>query len=160
MNKKDREIYDWFNRLRTGNLTNFINKHCGKLLDKGLYRDVYDLKRDKDYVVKIQREMSLGDFSNALEWTIWTRNEEWNEFSKYLAPSIAIDDTGQILIQKKVEFKTIEHYPANMPSMFTDFKIQNYGWIGNQIVCVDYASLLIGYTMRMKKVEWWDINAK
>jgi hypothetical protein len=158
--KKDREIYDWFQQIRTGNLVHFINKHCGKLLGKGLYRDVYELKGDKDYVIKIQRAMTQGDFSNALEWNYYQRNEDWDRLIRWLAPAIAIDETSQILVQRRAIFKTIDKYPEKMPSIFSDFKIQNYGWIDKKFVCVDYAGLLLGNTLRLKRAKWWDVNDK
>lgn len=158
MTKKDREIYEWFNKIKTKNVSSFIRKFCGKFLDKGLYRDVYLLKRNLSYVVKIQRNMQAGDFSNAIEWHTWTQIEEYKPLSKYLAPSVAIDETGQILIQKRAIFKSIDNYPDKMPSLFSDFKISNYGWISGQIVCVDYAGLLVGHGLKMKKARWWNID--
>lgn len=156
MTNEDREVYDFFHNNSVKALNNFTKKYCGSYLGKGLYRTVYNYKVNSNYVVKIE-DTSKGSFSNVVEWRIWQDNEEWKKFSKYLSPSIAIDETGQILVQRKVEFKSIDNYPSKMPSVFSDFKIQNYGWIGNQIVCVDYAGLLsrvnFQASLRLKKVK-------
>ncbi|WP_287059492.1 hypothetical protein, partial [Algoriphagus sp.] len=45
-----------------------IEKICGELIGKGTYRDVYELKANPRYVVKIERDMSTGRFCNATEY--------------------------------------------------------------------------------------------
>lgn len=159
MTPRDRKIYEFFENNPIRTLNKFIKTYCGSMLGYGLYRDVYEYKIDTNYVIKIE-DTSKGSFSNVIEWRTWNDNEEWKAFSKWLAPSIAIDETGQILVQRRVIHKTIDKYPKVVPNLFTDFKIQNYGWIGKQFVCCDYGGLLVRSRLGMKKAKWWDIESK
>jgi len=39
-----------------------------------------------------------------------------------------------------------KHIPDKIPAFFTDVKPDNWGWIGNQLVCHDYAHCLEKFT--------------
>ncbi|HEX5704862.1 MAG TPA: hypothetical protein VFX97_16815 [Pyrinomonadaceae bacterium] len=131
---------------------------CAEDLDYGLYRDVYVFKQDRRYVVKVERDMSTGQFANVTEWRNWIDNEEWKEFSRWLAPCHAITESGQILIQRRVYSHSLDHYPERIPALFTDTKRTNFGWIGSRFVCCDY-SYLLSASFRLKKVKWWDVDS-
>lgn len=135
----------------------FCEKHCGQHLGSGLYRDVYVFKQDHKYVVKIERDMTTGAFANVTEWRNWINNKDWEAFSKWLAPCTSINETGQILIQRRVKrvidgMKII--YPEKIPSLFTDTKKFNFGLLNGRLVCCDY-SFLVNCNFRMKKAKWW-----
>jgi len=57
-------------------------------------------------------------------------------------------------------------YPPKVPLFFTDLKIENYGWIGDQFVCVDYGSVYFstmipvrrGKMMLFKRAKWWTVE--
>lgn len=130
---------------------------CGKFLDYGLFRDVYVCKQNPRYVVKIERDMSLGQFANVTEWRNFIDNERFTKFVKWLAPCRFISENGQFLIQDRVYIKPFSSYPSKVPSLFTDLKYQNFGFIGNQFVCCDY-SFLLNVPFRMKKAKWWNVE--
>jgi len=85
-------------------------------------------------------------------------NKEWKWFGKYLAPIELINETGDILVQRRVEFKEKKFYPKKIPILFTDIKQANFGWIDGQFVCCDYAYLLMltikTDSSRYKNANW------
>lgn len=148
-----------FAHLKNKSLKQFIKEMCGEKLGTGLYRDVYVLKDYPDYVVKIERDMGSGMFSNAHEWRHWVQNEDWKWFSQWLAPCEAINETGNILIQRRVTHGKRKDYPKYIPTFFTDLKYRNFGWIGDQFVCCDYAFIPFYIVQegknKMKYAKWW-----
>lgn len=131
-------------------------KLCGKLLGSGLYRDVYECKINPKYVIKIERDPSLAAFANVTEWRNYQNNLEWRFINSWLAPCILINETGQVLIQERVstEGKRRKDYPKYVPSLFTDLKLKNFGWIGDRFVCCDY-SYMLNSEPKMKYAKWW-----
>lgn len=130
---------------------------CGELLDFGLHRNVYILKQNPHYVVKEEKDLSQGYYCNIMEFRTWINNKEWTTFSKWLAPSVMMRKDGYLLIQKRVRFYEKREYPSHIPSLFTDLKRTNFGWIGNRLVCCDYAFLLMNnHSLRLKKAKWWN----
>lgn len=129
---------------------------CGELLGQGTHRDVYVLRQDPSYVVKIEREPGRGAFANAMEYRNWMDNKDWKFLASYLAPCILINETGQVMIQKRVsrDGKRRKDYPKRIPSVITDRKFKNFGWIGDQFVCCDYSFFRI-CTPKMDRVNWW-----
>src|SRR5687768_12087626 len=137
--------------------TAFRKKYCGKKLGSGLYRDVYIFKPDDRYVVKIERNMGTGAFANATEWRNYINNRQWTQLGPWLAPCEAISNSGQILIQQRavrIVDGGSKEYPSKIPSLLTDTKFFNFGWIGKKFVCFDY-SFLLSCDFKMKKVKWW-----
>lgn len=72
---------------------------------------------------------------------------------QWLAPCLIISETGLVLLQRKVKIGNFENYPDRIPSLFTDKKYSNFGWIGKQFVACDYA-FFVQTSFRMKKVTW------
>lgn len=133
---------------------------CGEKIGAGLYRDVYVLKQDSNYVVKVERDMSTGNFANVTEWRNYIENKEWTYIKDWLAPIELITETGQILIQRRVtlEGKKCKDFPKYIPAAFTDLKRKNFGWIGEQFVCCDYSFLIPihpKFNKRLKYAQWW-----
>lgn len=128
---------------------------CGEKIGRGVYRDVYICKVDPHFVVKIERDMSEGYFTNVMEWRNWIDNKDWKQLSNWLAPCEAITESGQLLIQRRVQQYKSRPFPEKIPAIFTDLKRQNFGWIGQRFVCCDYPLFLIrGFYW--KKAKWWD----
>lgn len=155
-------------QLLTGKSINAIVKHvCGELIAKGLYRDVYVLKSNPEYVVKIERDMSHAQFANVTEWRNYIDAREWEWFANWLAPCEMINQTGQVLIQRRVTPGKRKDYPKYVPAMFTDLKLQNFGWIGDRFVCCDYSFLKTALPTQKRKgskymqyAKWWTLNSK
>lgn len=133
-----------------------MKKLCGEHLGTGLYREVFVLKQDPDYVLKIEYDPSTGMFANVTEWRNWVNNKEFKFLAPWLAPCESINQTGQVLIQRRVswEGKSRKDYPKRIPWVITDTKLKNFGWIGDRFVCCDYSYLLEYNRNKMKRVTW------
>lgn len=141
------------------NTNQIVKSICGDMIGVGLYRDVYILKQNPAYVVKIERDITNGMFANVTEWRNYINNREWKWFEKWLAPCEIISATGQVLIQQKVTHGKRKDYPKYIPAIFTDLKVKNFGFIGKRFVCCDYSFLPI-FTVQlgkrsMKYAKWW-----
>lgn len=121
-------------------------KICGEMIGRGTFRDVYECKINPLFVVKIERDPSIGMFANATEWRNWHNNRHWTFINKWLAECILINETGQVMIQRRVNWdgKKRKDYPNKIPYLLTDTKVANFGWIGDQFVCCDYSFLRTG----------------
>lgn len=132
---------------------------CGPELGSGLYRDVYEMKGNSRYVVKIERDMGEAQFANASEWRNWMNYREWKWFAEYLAPCMMINETGQVLIMRRIEHPPHNEYPSVIPAPFTDTKYANFGLLDNKFVCCDY-SFIPFYVIqkgksKYKEAKWW-----
>lgn len=123
----------------------------GEKLGEGETRAVYEYAFDPNWVVKIAKRHPND---NILEFDIWhlikgTTESKWFAECKWLSPS------GHLMLQRKT--KPIKYLPDLLPNVFTDIKLNNFGKIGNQVVCHDYAFSLIRYIYLSKfKLEKWD----
>lgn len=136
------------------------------MIDGGAYRHVYILKQNPNYVVKIEVDPSLAQFANATEWRNYVNNKEWDYLKDWLAPCEIINETGQVMIQRRVtrEGKKPKDYPTHVPFVFTDLKRENFGWIGEKFVCCDYSYLLTFIVKsgksKYKRAKWWNYADK
>lgn len=140
-------VNDWFL------LSDFTDMFVGGLIAHGNSRSVYDYRLNKNYVIKIDRS---GQFDNVSEWDIWHNLKDKPEVAKFLAPCIHISSCGRVLIQRKTKPVKSEDLPEQVPAFFHDLKLQNWGKIGKNVVCHDYANHSF-FTMGMDlvKAEWW-----
>lgn len=131
---------------------------CGEKIGSGLNRDVYILKDNPNFVVKIERDMSKATFANATEWRNYIDNRDWIYVRDYFAPCLCINENSQVLVQQRITHKPRKFYPKYIPGIFTDLKVSNFGWIGKQFVCCDY-SFLRFHTVRKNNLmiyaKWW-----
>jgi hypothetical protein len=114
---------------------NFV---CGDFIGGGCSREVFQYALDENFVVKIEQD-SRGH--NWLEWNLWNM-VRWTEHKKWFAECTWISTGGRILIQRKtspLNKKPINKVPDDIPKYLTDIKPSNFGWIGNQLTCHDYA---------------------
>ena len=157
--KKKLNFGAWIGKDKNISIKELKKKLCGELIGVGLYRDVYVLKQDSNYVVKIERDMSHGTFANATEWRHYINNREWDWFEQWLAPCELITETGQLLIQRRIEHRKRKDYPKYIPAIFTDTKLSNFGWIGDRFVCCDYSFIPFYFIKvgksKMKRAKWW-----
>lgn len=132
-----------------------IKSVCDEKIGAGAYRDVFSIKNCSNYVIKIERDMSDGNFVNVAEWHNFVDNRYWDKMKVYLAECLMINHTGNVLVQRRVTQGQHDKYPEKIPSMFTDLKYQNFGWIGKRFVCCDYPYLKnVGF--RMVKAKFWE----
>lgn len=129
----------------------------GEMIGLGVHRKVGVFKPDKSLVIKCAIECPN---INILEDEIWQMVKD-TDIAKWFAPCVAISECGMFLLQKRVETKPRSEYPKLVPSFFGDLKYRNFGWIGKQLVCCDYAGFIASsmshkWNGKMKKAEWWD----
>lgn len=116
----------------------------GEYIGSGSFRDVYGHATNPNWVVKIQR--NPGEFSNVIEYEIWSTVAYSEEHKKWFAPIHWMSDNGKVIIQERVRPITdINEVPDKIPHYFTDIKKENFGFIGNQLVAVDYDYSLIRF---------------
>lgn len=129
----------------------------GRWLGSGVYRDVYELSTDKQWVIKIAKEG--GREINLIENRIW-----WEVFGtpiqKFFSPVLSVSTAGKYLIQRRVKHPQKKDYPKELPAFFTDTKYSNFGIIEETqaFVCCDFGSFNMwrGIKLKMKRVDWWE----
>lgn len=132
----------------------FLDFFMGDYLGKGYSRSVFEHKKDKKLVVKIDIN-SKG--SNFAEWETW-KTVKGTKHEKWFAPCMSISDNGKILIQQKC--KPIEYFhtiPKMIPAYFNDVHMKNFGIYNGRLVCFDYALnnlLKMGLTKEMIPIKW------
>lgn len=130
-----------------------IDFFIGNRIGEGCSRTVYEYTLDPKYVVKIPN--SINGFSNNLiEFEIYGLLKG-TEQDKWLAESKWCSSDGSVLIQRKTKEIGPKDLPDNLPSFFTDIKPSNFGKIGRQIVCHDYAASLLRFVAltNLKKTQ-------
>lgn len=131
-----------------------FNLLCGKLLGEGIHRKVFECRIREDLVVKVE-EAEWPYFANVHEMRVWCDNQHAPKISKWLAPCEYMSPNGRIMLQKKVRsISSTDKLPDKLPSFLTDIKRENFGFIGDNLVCVDYAFLLTKPNLNPRKVDW------
>ena len=138
---------------------------CGKLIGKGIDREVYEYIPDpENQVIKV--ETGMGNFQNVVEMLTWhatlDNGPQAKSMQKYLAKVFQISMYGVWLRMERTHkpppnFK----WPAKMPAFLTDFKRDNFGLTSDgRLVCHDYGTnLCIPRQVAgraMHKADWWD----
>ena len=150
----ERAIVAMFRGMKKKSLNQVVRLICGEKIGSGLYRDVYVLKGYPEYVVKVEVDPSTGTFANVLEWNNYLMHGPWIFLGPWLAGCVAINETGRVLIQQRIEHRG--PYPGKIPRMFTDLKRANFGYIGERFVCCDYSFLVLPkFPTQMQKARWW-----
>ncbi|NCD07693.1 MAG: hypothetical protein EOL97_16410, partial [Spirochaetia bacterium] len=115
-----------------------FNLLVNKKLGTGVYRTVYDLKYNKDKVIKVANDV-YGEKENAREYILWDDiSNYYPKLKKWFAPCYQYSATGKYLIQDKVIFPDKTKYPKQLPAFFTDTKYSNFGLLNGKWVCIDY----------------------
>lgn len=112
---------------------------CGEKISSGAFREVFEHAYNPRWVVKVQLEDDGRGpfFCNAVEWELW--NEVRNtDFKKWFAPCHHISQFGLVLIQEKCEPILKKNFPTEMPDIFADIGLNNWGILKGQPVCFDY----------------------
>jgi hypothetical protein len=134
-----------------------FNFLCHELIASGAYRTVYTCRFNPDLVIKVERQMEWREFSNVKEMAFWCDNQYYEPVAKWLAPCEYMSPGGWLLAQRRVTPLTpqqIKELPEQLPAFLTDIKHQNFGMLDGRLVCVDYASVLLHPSVKMRKVTW------
>lgn len=151
MTKHEKELVKKIGLLCKGaDLRKCIKQLCGERIGSGLYRGVYELKIDPDYVVKVECNPAQSDFVNAMEWRNYIQYQ-MTPMGELMCPCLCINETGQILIMKRCEPATRRELPKKIPAAFTDLKVDNFGKIDGRVYIMDYAFLVADQTMKTAK---------
>lgn len=134
-------------------LGDFTDFFCGDRIGEGCSRSVYEYRIDTRYVVKIDR---TNLFNNVAEWDIWQSLKD-SDHGKYLAPCLSLSSCGRVMLQRRTHSIKFSQLPDKIPAFFADTKLQNWGRIGKNIVCHDYANhAFYAGGNRMVKATWRD----
>jgi len=147
----------------TGVTAAALDMVLGEYIGSGATRVVYSYGPDPRYVVKIQDDETSG-FDNVIEWSIWSlvenyQAEAYRDITRWFAPCKCISDNGRMLIQRKTKpINSMADLPDKIPNFFTDIKPENFGLIGKNLVCHDYADVLyrlgyLGFNKRMRSAK-------
>lgn len=133
-----------------------MKKFCGEQLGTGLYRDVFVLKQNPNYVVKIIRDPGDGSFANIMEWRNFANHRHDNVLGPYLASCEMINETGTFMVQERTYPGPRKDYPTHIPAEFTDLKLANFGFIKGKFKCHDYAYFRrAAFKPSMRYAKWW-----
>lgn len=129
-----------------------FNLLCGTSLGEGIHRKVFECHLDPSLVVKVETSGDHRTFANFREMDVWN-NLEHTKLSKWLAPCVSLSMSGLILLQKRVKPIRREEMPKKLPGFLTDLKVENFGILDGQVVCVDYALTLHNYEKKMRNTK-------
>jgi hypothetical protein len=132
-----------------------FNLLCGKLIGEGIHRKVFECRVRPDLVVKVETEDDWRYFSNVHEMKFWSDNQYAVAVAQWLAPCEYLAPDGRILLQRRVQsIRDTDMLPDKLPMFLTDIKRENFGWLNEKLVCVDYAAVITNASQRLRKVEW------
>lgn len=140
----------------------------GTRLSNGCFRDVYAHTLNSELVLKIEYGHDRKDeydtgvnnsFCNVQEFLLWQGIQylkgplEW--VKQWFAPIEWISPGGHILCMQRTYEMPEKERPEMIPDFLWDVKKENFGWIGDQFVCHDYAHVhaFASYSKKMRKVK-------
>lgn len=136
-------------------LNSFLRCQLGTLMGEGCSRYVFQHPEKKDRVIKIDVGQML---SNATEFNVWNDIKDIPEVAKWFAPVYECTPDGRVLIMAKADMnRDLAEYPKMIPSFLGDVKWNNFGFIKNQFVCVDYGInklYVTGAKVKLVKANW------
>lgn len=120
-------------------LVDICSLFLDEIVGRGESRTVYKTELLPGWVLKVDRENS---WDNIKELNFWTAVKETPEVAKWFAPCKWASCYGHILMQKEctpINSKNEKYIPDLAPDIFDDIHRNNFGFIGKQFVCFDYA---------------------
>lgn len=126
----------------------------GDHLGRGCSRHVFALRHNDSMVIKIER--SSYDFQNIREHDLW----EWasiNAAREWLAPVKCISPCGTCLLMARTEPVAVSQLPVFVPDWLTDTKPDNWGRLGDRVVCHDYGfhtAFVSGIGNKVRRADW------
>ncbi len=99
-------------------------------------RIVYGHPHNHQWVIKT--DMMPNGFQNVMEFKIW-EHVQTLPLADWLAPVVDISPDGRTLVMERVSELEFWDIPDWIPEFFNDTNISNFGMLGGQFVCCDYA---------------------
>lgn len=130
---------------------------CGDRIGQGSAREVFVLRTNPEYVIKIER--TGGSFQNICEWELWSF-VSGSPLEKWFAPCDMISDCGVMLVQRKVAPLRRSELPKRLPEFLCDLKPENFGIFQGRFVCCDYGTMACAVhntSRRMVPAKWRDV---
>lgn len=112
-----------------------VNAIFGERIGKGASRETFVYEPNPKYVIKLEDRGHW--FQNIQEWNTWLEVKD-TKHAKWFAPCQWISPTGTILLQERTTVVARRDVPTKIPEYFTDLKLANFGWLGDNFVCHDY----------------------
>lgn len=133
----------------------------------GGYRAVFLPTCFPEYAIKIERNPEV--FQNILENEAWKiANEHYKEHAaRFMAPVVAVSINQRILVQKRVtrmlescDFCRPHLRDSMVPAWFliNDPHMENFGFIGDQLVCLDYGFIDVPVYMRAPHIPFKEFS--
>ena len=132
-----------------------LSSLLGVRLGRGISREVFVREFDESMVIKIE-DLEKGYFANVAEFQIWNQ-VVGTPYARWFAPSRSLSLGGRLLMQARTLPPAIRDLPAEIPAIFSDVKIENFGMYEGRLVCHDYAFLsnrFFSKKVRMRKASW------
>jgi hypothetical protein len=122
-----------------------LRDRCTDLIGDGVHRTVYTHPDNPELVVKIAKKSEShrllrrkeSDFSNSMEWRVWTL-AAGTEFEVWFVPCVSLSDDLIELVQYRA--KPTRTRPKDHPKWFADVKTRNWGIWNGRPRLVDYAN--------------------
>lgn len=133
---------------------------CGRLINEGSFRSVYEYNLDSDYVIKVEWGNSR---CNIVEYMMWNEIQHLQKdlawVKEWFAPVEWISPNGRLLVMKRtkpIQHSDLNKLPEKVPAFLWDIKPDNFGWLGKKLVCHDYGQFynFIHYSKKLKKANW------
>lgn len=124
----------------------------GDFLGEGVNRKVYRCALNPAYVIKVSDRGHC--WQNINEWETWWYASKL--MAKWLAPCVAISNSGSYLVQRYAEAIRADELPKKLPRFLVDQKISNYGMLDGRLVARDYGTVvsLVNRIKGVRQANW------
>jgi hypothetical protein len=164
--KEVKAFNDFLTSLKGSTVSEVVSIYKDQKIGEGATRIVYTIK-GFDWLVMKKERLKSTIIHNVLECAISDSVQHLHGDLKFIKDMHAkcygalIDPQYSLLFQQRVTLDAAGEFPEKLPSMFTDIKKNNFGWIGKQLVCFDYANnfyRMFGLccNQRTRKVHWYE----
>lgn len=137
-------------------MQDLVRMCLGDFIKSGEYRTVFNWDLKPSTVVKYCHKEDCSP--NWIEFSIYS-SVIGTKYQKWFCPVLQISPCGRFLLMKKARpIKSTDKLPKKLPNFFTDIHTGNFGWIGKQLVCIDYQfisrALDLSFNTNMRDVDW------
>lgn len=106
-------------------------------LGVGTTRTVYAHLLDSSLVIKLAKS-TTGVQANFLEWTTWERLKGHPAAQRWLAPCVAMNGAGTVLLQRRTQ-PLSGPVPADLPAWLARLEPNSFGMMNGRVVAHGYS---------------------